>query len=37
VKAWRRRLCTNDNAREVLDGLADFYTESAEIPGEMAA
>lgn len=25
VKAWRQRLCTNDNAPEVLTGLADFY------------
>ena len=37
VKSWRRRLCTNDNAREVLDGLAACYAEMAEIPGEMAA
>ena len=37
AKAWRRRLCTNDNAAEVLDGLAAFYTELSEIPGEMAA
>jgi nifR3 family TIM-barrel protein len=37
VKAWRRSLCTTENSREVLDGLADFYAESAEMPGEMAA
>jgi tRNA-dihydrouridine synthase B len=37
AKAWRRRLCTNDNAREVLDGLATCYAEMAAIPGEMAA
>jgi hypothetical protein len=37
TRAWRRRLCTNDNAREVLDGLAACYAEMAEIPGEMAA
>jgi tRNA-dihydrouridine synthase B len=37
VKAWRRRLCTTDHAREVLAGLADFYAENAEMPGEMAA
>ena len=34
VKAWRRRLCTNENAREVLDGLAAFYARAtvAEMP-----
>jgi nifR3 family TIM-barrel protein len=37
VKGWRRRLCTTDNAREVICGLAAFYAESAEISGEMAA
>jgi tRNA-dihydrouridine synthase B len=37
AKVWRRRLCTNDNAREVLDGLSACYAEMAEIPGEMAA
>jgi tRNA-dihydrouridine synthase B len=37
VKGWRRRLCTTDNAREVLCGLAAFYAESAEISREMAA
>jgi nifR3 family TIM-barrel protein len=37
AKAWRRRLCNNDNAREVLAGLAACYAEMAEIPGEMAA
>lgn len=25
VTAWRRMLCTNDNAREVLDGLDAFF------------
>jgi tRNA-dihydrouridine synthase B len=37
AKAWRRRLCTNDNAREVLEGLAAAYAATAEMPGEMAA
>jgi tRNA-dihydrouridine synthase B len=37
LKAWRRRLCTNDNPRGVLEGLTDFYAESAEIRGGMAA
>lgn len=30
VKAWRRRLCTCDSAREVKAGLADFYSEALE-------
>lgn len=30
VQAWRRRLCTSDNAREVLDGLATFYAQARE-------
>jgi tRNA-dihydrouridine synthase B len=25
VKAWRRKLCTEDNATMLLAGLADFY------------
>lgn len=25
VRAWRQRLCTQENAREVLAGLAEFY------------
>jgi tRNA-dihydrouridine synthase B len=31
VKAWRRRLCTSDNAREVLAGLASFYGQLREV------
>jgi tRNA-dihydrouridine synthase B len=30
VKAWRRRLCTDENAPRVLDALAQFYDESME-------
>lgn len=30
VKAWRRRLCTSENAREVLAGLATFYAQAQE-------
>ena len=30
VKDWRRRLCTSDNARDVLAGLATFYAEVQE-------
>ncbi len=30
VKAWRRRLCTDESAPRVLDGLAQFYDETAE-------
>jgi len=28
VKAWRRRLCTDENARRVLCGLDEFYEET---------
>jgi nifR3 family TIM-barrel protein len=30
VKAWRRRLCTNDNHRAVLADLAAFFAEAQE-------
>jgi nifR3 family TIM-barrel protein len=30
VRAWRRRLCTCEDAGEVLGGLAAFYDEAAE-------
>ncbi len=30
VKAWRRRLCTDEHAPRVLDGLAQFYDEVEE-------
>ncbi len=30
VKAWRRRLCTDDSAPRVLDGLTRFYDEAEE-------
>jgi len=30
VKDWRRRLCTSENARNVLAGLATFYAEARE-------
>ena len=30
VKAWRRRLCTSEDAREVRAGLARFYDEALE-------
>jgi tRNA-dihydrouridine synthase B len=30
VKAWRRRLCTDESAPHVLQGLAHFYAESCE-------
>lgn len=30
VKAWRRRLCTDENARRVLCGLDEFYEETRE-------
>jgi tRNA-dihydrouridine synthase len=30
VKAWRRRLCTDDSAARVLDGLMRFYDEAEE-------
>ena len=36
--AWRRRLCTSENAGEVLDGLGSFYDEAFRPEaGEMAA
>lgn len=28
LKAWRRRLCTDEDAGRVLSGLADFYAEA---------
>lgn len=31
VKAWRRRLCTNEDAAEVLAGLRSFYAEAEEL------
>ena len=31
VKAWRRRLCTSEDAAEVLDGLRSFYREAREM------
>jgi tRNA-dihydrouridine synthase B len=30
VKAWRRRLCTDERAPHVLQGLAHFYADSCE-------
>jgi tRNA-dihydrouridine synthase len=30
VQAWRRRLCTSEDAREVRAGLAQFYTPAME-------
>jgi nifR3 family TIM-barrel protein len=30
VKAWRRRLCTEEHAPNVLSGLSDFYAEAEE-------
>jgi tRNA-dihydrouridine synthase B len=30
VKAWRRRLCTDESALHVLQGLAHFYADSCE-------
>jgi nifR3 family TIM-barrel protein len=30
VKAWRRRLCTDESAPHLLQGLAHFYAESCE-------
>lgn len=30
VKAWRRRLCTDDNAGRVLNGLDEFYDDTQE-------
>ena len=31
VKAWRRRLCTSEDAGAVLAGLGSFYTEAEEL------
>jgi tRNA-dihydrouridine synthase B len=31
VKAWRRRLCTEDQAEVALAGLAEFYRERADV------
>ncbi|MEZ5855229.1 MAG: tRNA dihydrouridine synthase DusB [Hyphomicrobiaceae bacterium] len=31
VKAWRQRLCTEDDAATVIDGLRAFYDESMEL------
>ncbi len=31
VKAWRRRLCTSEDARAVLAGLRGFYAEAEEL------
>ena len=31
VKAWRRRLCTSEDAAEVLGGLRSFYREAQEM------
>jgi nifR3 family TIM-barrel protein len=31
VKAWRRRLCTDEHAPRVLSGLAQFYDEVEEV------
>jgi nifR3 family TIM-barrel protein len=31
VKAWRRRLCTEEQPQRVLAGLADFYADSQEV------
>src|SRR5262245_3225517 len=31
VRAWRKRLCTGEDAGEVLRGLASFYAQAAEI------
>jgi tRNA-dihydrouridine synthase B len=31
VKAWRRRLCTSDDAAEVIDGLRAFYAQAQEM------
>lgn len=30
VKAWRRRMCTDDNAGRVLSGLDEFYDDARE-------
>ncbi len=31
VKAWRRKLCTEDDPQRVLNGLGDFYDSAAEM------
>lgn len=31
LKAWRRRLCTDDNPVRVIDGLAEFYDYAGEV------
>ena len=31
VAAWRRRLCTSEDAGEVLGGLASFYDQAQEM------
>jgi tRNA-dihydrouridine synthase B len=31
VKAWRKRLCTSEDAAEVLAGLRTFYTQAEEL------
>lgn len=31
LKAWRRRLCTDDNPVRVIDGLAEFYDYAEEV------
>ena len=31
VKAWRRRLCTSEDAAEVLAGLRSFYAQAEEL------
>ena len=31
IKAWRRRLCTQDNANKALEGLRAFYDNAAEV------
>jgi hypothetical protein len=31
VKAWRRRLCTDEDPRAVIAGLEAFYTEPREL------
>ena len=30
VKAWRKRLCTEENAPRVLEGLEEFYADARE-------
>jgi tRNA-dihydrouridine synthase len=37
VKAWRRRLCTDDDADRVLDGLAAFYRVAEDAAASPAA